>query len=109
MTTIGGVAFRHLDRLPHIGDRVVIDDIALTVLEMDAHRISRVRVAKVSAEEDFEELSEEQQQELTQEMDQAPDRSASVEGSVDYSSSDRDAQTQDPEEAKHQDPSRMTG
>ena len=109
MTTIGGVAFRHLDRLPHIGDRVVIDDIALTVLEMDAHRISRVRVAKVSAEEDFEELSEEQQQELTQEMDRAPDRSSSVEGGVDYASFDQDVQTQDPDEAKHQDPSRMTG
>jgi putative hemolysin len=69
MTTIGGVAFRHLDRLPHVGDRVVVDDVALTVLEMDAHRISRVRVAKVSAEEDFEELTEEQQLELTQDLE----------------------------------------
>jgi len=68
MTTIGGVAFRYLDRLPQVGDRVVIDDIALTVLDMDAHRISRVRVAKVSAEEDFEDMSEEAQQELTQEL-----------------------------------------
>ena len=66
MTTIGGVAFRHLDRLPHVGDRVVIDDVALTVLDMDAHRISRVRVAKASAEEDFEEMSEAEQKELTQ-------------------------------------------
>ena len=64
MTTIGGVAFRYLDRLPQVGDRVVIDDIALTVLDMDAHRISRVRVAKVSAEEDFEDMSEEAQEEL---------------------------------------------
>ena len=69
MTTIGGVAFRHLDRLPQVGDRVVVDDVALTVLEMDAHRISRVRVAKVSAEEDFEELTEEQQFELTQDLE----------------------------------------
>ena len=69
MTTVGGVAFRHLDRLPQIGDRVVIDDIALTVLEMDAHRISRVRVAKVSAEEDFEELTKEEQSELTQNLE----------------------------------------
>ena len=68
MTTIGGVAFRYLDRLPQVGDRVVIDDIALTVLDMDAHRISRVRVAKVSVEEDFEDMSEEAQQELTQEL-----------------------------------------
>ena len=52
MTTIGGVAFRYLDRLPRIDDRVVVEDVALTILEMDAHRVSRVRVAKVSAEGD---------------------------------------------------------
>jgi CBS domain containing-hemolysin-like protein len=69
MTTIGGVAFRYLDRLPRVGDRVVVDDMALTVLDMDAHRIARVRVAKVSAEADFEDLSKEEQQELTQEAD----------------------------------------
>jgi len=78
MTTIGGVAFRHLDRLPHLGDRVVIDDVALTVLEMDAHRISRVRVAKVSAEEDFEELTEQEQLELTQELDFSDDKATTM-------------------------------
>ena len=52
MTTIGGVAFRYLDRLPRIDDRVVVEDVALTILEMDAHRVSRVRVAKVAAEGD---------------------------------------------------------
>jgi Mg2+/Co2+ transporter CorC len=67
MTTIGGVAFRHLDRLPHVGDRVVIDDIALTVLDMDAHRISQVRVAKVSAEEDLEDMSDAEREEVTRE------------------------------------------
>jgi hypothetical protein len=67
MTTIGGVAFRYLDRLPHVGDRVVIDDIALTVLDMDAHRISRVRVAKVSAEEDLEDMSDAEREEVTRE------------------------------------------
>jgi Hemolysins and related proteins containing CBS domains len=69
MTTIGGVAFRYLDRLPKVGDRVVVDDVALTVLDMDAHRIARVRVAKVSAEEDFEDLSEAKQHELKQELE----------------------------------------
>jgi CBS domain containing-hemolysin-like protein len=69
MTTIGGVAFRHLDRLPRVGDRVLVDDVALTVLDMDSHRIARIRVAKVSAEEDFEDLSEEEQQELAQEFE----------------------------------------
>ena len=69
MTTIGGVAFRYLDRLPKVGDRVVVDDVALTVLDMDAHRIARVRVAKVSAEEDFEDLSEAERYELQQELE----------------------------------------
>jgi hypothetical protein len=56
-----------LDRLPHVGDRVVIDDIALTVLDMDAHRISRVRAAKVSAEEDLEDMSDAEREEVTRE------------------------------------------
>lgn len=46
MTTIGGVAFRHLDRLPRVGDVVGIDGITVEVLEMDAHRISRVRLIR---------------------------------------------------------------
>lgn len=59
MTTIGGVAFRYLDRLPQVGDRVTVEDISLTVLEMDSHRISKVRAGKVSAEEDLEDEVEE--------------------------------------------------
>jgi CBS domain containing-hemolysin-like protein len=46
MTTIGGVAFRHLDRLPREGDRVIVEGIVITVVEMDEHRIARVRVAR---------------------------------------------------------------
>ena len=46
MTTIGGVAFRLLDRLPKVGDLVEHEDITLQVLEMDDHRVARVRVAK---------------------------------------------------------------
>jgi hypothetical protein len=46
-----------------------VDDVALTVLEMEAHRISRVRIAKVAAEEDFEELTDEEQQRLTRDSD----------------------------------------
>ncbi len=46
MTTIGGVAFRHLDRLPRVGDQVTFDDIQIEVLEMNEHRIARVRVAQ---------------------------------------------------------------
>ncbi|MDZ7750983.1 MAG: hemolysin family protein [Gammaproteobacteria bacterium] len=46
MTTIGGVAFRHLDRLPQVGDTVNVEGIRLTVLEMDSHRIAKLRVAR---------------------------------------------------------------
>ncbi len=46
MTTIGGVAFRHLDRLPRVGDQVTVEGITITVLQMDEHRIDRVRVSR---------------------------------------------------------------
>ncbi len=46
MTTIGGVAFRHLDRLPKVGDGISIEDISITVLEMDGHRIERVKISR---------------------------------------------------------------
>jgi CBS domain containing-hemolysin-like protein len=48
MTTVGGVAFRHLDRLPRVGDSVTIEDIGIDILEMDEHRIARVRVSRGS-------------------------------------------------------------
>ena len=46
MTTIGGVAFRHLDHLPVEGDQVRVEGITITVLEMEVHRIAKVRVSK---------------------------------------------------------------
>lgn len=46
MTTIGGVVFRHLDRLPRVNDKVVVDGYAATVLEMQGHRVASVRIAK---------------------------------------------------------------
>ncbi len=46
MTTIGGVVFRHLDRLPQVNDSVVIDGFVATVLEMKGHRVASVRIAK---------------------------------------------------------------
>ena len=46
MTTIGGVVFRHLDRLPFANDTVVVDGFAATVLAMEGHRVSSVRIAK---------------------------------------------------------------
>ena len=52
MTTIGGVAFRHLDRLPKVGDKVIVEDVAMTVLEMDNHRIARLRVTRGGDDEE---------------------------------------------------------
>jgi CBS domain containing-hemolysin-like protein len=52
MTTIGGVAFRHLDRLPRQGDTVTVEGIQITILEMQEHRISKVRVARGQAAEE---------------------------------------------------------
>jgi putative hemolysin len=58
MTTIGGVAFRHIDRLPHVGDTVLIEDLRVTVLDMDAHRIASVRVERVVGTDDEERPAE---------------------------------------------------
>jgi CBS domain containing-hemolysin-like protein len=52
MTTVGGVAFRHLDRLPRVGDSISIEDISITVLEMDEHRIARACVSRGSRGEE---------------------------------------------------------
>ena len=61
MTTIGGVAFRHLDRLPREGDRVVVEGVEITILEMDGHRIAKVRVSmgESDAPEEHPETAEE--------------------------------------------------
>jgi CBS domain containing-hemolysin-like protein len=56
MTTIGGVALRHLDRLPREGDTVVVEGIRLTVLEMEGRRIARLRAAKVEGLEEGKEV-----------------------------------------------------
>lgn len=46
MTTIGGIVLRHLDRLPRVGDEVLLDGVVIKVLEMDQHRVARVSIAK---------------------------------------------------------------
>lgn len=56
MTTIGGVAFRHLDCLPHVGDQVTVEGIQITITEMDMHRIARVRVARRLSTEDVPDI-----------------------------------------------------
>ncbi|RLA31877.1 MAG: hypothetical protein DRR03_09205 [Gammaproteobacteria bacterium] len=50
MTTIGGVVFRYLDRLPRVGDKVdLMDGLVATVLEMEGHRLTKVRIAQGDA------------------------------------------------------------
>lgn len=51
MTTVAGILLRHLDHLPAVGDEVSVEDLAMRVLELDGHRIARVRVAKGAAAE----------------------------------------------------------
>lgn len=72
MTTVGGVAFRHIDRLPTVGDTVMIEDLRVTVLEMDAHRISQVRVERV-VEADEEETDAESTTDASTSPDREPD------------------------------------
>jgi CBS domain containing-hemolysin-like protein len=50
MTTIGGVVFRHLDRLPKTGDQVSVDGVTLTVLEVKEQRIVQLLAARGPAE-----------------------------------------------------------
>jgi CBS domain containing-hemolysin-like protein len=45
-TTIGGVLFGKLGRLPKVGDRVEIAGATFEVLEMDGRRVGRVRVTQ---------------------------------------------------------------
>ena len=52
MTTIGGVAFRHFDRVPEVGDSVIVDGTTITVLAVDYHRIAKLRVVKGVIEPD---------------------------------------------------------
>lgn len=84
MTTIGGVAFRHLDRLPKVGDSVNLEGIIITVLEMDEHRIASVRVScRPGAEEETEEGGTREADAATEagaEDADAQEREAAVEG-----------------------------
>ena len=56
MTTVGGVAFRHFDHVPEVGDSVVVDGTTLTVLAMDYHRIAKLRVVKGKIEPSDEDV-----------------------------------------------------
>ena len=59
MTTIAGVVFRYLDRLPKVGDSVEIEGLQATVLEMDGHRVARLEIAKHTKRADTASLAPE--------------------------------------------------
>ena len=48
MTTISGVLLRNLDRLPKVGDEVVVEGVRLQVLAVEGHRITRLRAMSVT-------------------------------------------------------------
>ena len=73
MTTIGGVAFRHLDRLPKEGDAVTVEGITITVLKMDGHRIAQVKVSRGSVAEEEENTSETDNSTDTESKNSIPD------------------------------------
>ncbi len=54
MTTVGGYVFRHLDRLPTEGEKVVIEGLTFAVLEMDGHLIKRARISTATAQDEHE-------------------------------------------------------
>ncbi len=83
MTTIGGVLFRHLDRLPQAGDEVKVEDYWMTVLEVQHQRITRVRVALGDAWREREapgEAEGEAQTEAAQQQESPTDGNAAGSG-----------------------------
>jgi putative hemolysin len=53
-TTIGGVVFGTLGRLPKPGDRVELSGASFEVVEMEGRRVGRVRVTRPTAAEPVE-------------------------------------------------------
>jgi len=51
MTTVGGVIFRHLDRLPKLNDVIQVEGVVMRVTEMDAHRITTVHAYRGNIDE----------------------------------------------------------
>ena len=43
-TTIGGLLFGTLGRLPNVGDRVTVSGAAFEIVEMDGRRVGKARV-----------------------------------------------------------------
>lgn len=49
--TVGGLVFTLLDRVPVEGDAVELKGVRMVVLEMEGHRIEKLRLTKIKAEE----------------------------------------------------------
>ncbi|MGW9551032.1 hemolysin family protein [Citricoccus zhacaiensis] len=52
--TVGGFVMAHLGRVPEAGDRVEAEGAGLEVLDMDGHRVGRVRITRTSDPERVE-------------------------------------------------------
>jgi len=78
MTTIGGVAYRYLDRLPKVGDQVTVEGIRITIREMDMHRIARVRVARRVSTEDVSEVQTDEDGTQAESIATTPDSDGDV-------------------------------
>lgn len=48
-TTIGGLLFGRLGRLPKVGDRITLDSATFEILEMDGRRVGKVRIWPATA------------------------------------------------------------
>lgn len=87
MTTIGGVVFRHLDRLPKVGDKVALGDgLVATVLDMEEHRLTLVRIAQGRADSQADD--EEHADQVSDAGDQNPAESESGEDTGEIGAAD---------------------
>ncbi len=57
MTTVGGVIFRHLDRLPKLDDAIQVEGVVMRATEMDAHRIMTVHAYRGDLEDNDQEMN----------------------------------------------------
>ncbi len=59
MTTIGGFIFMFLDRLPNIDEKIIVEHLTFTALQIEGNIIQRLRVESTFDKEDEDDLAEE--------------------------------------------------
>ena len=79
MTTIGGVVFRYLDRLPVVGDKVSMDGLVATVLAMEGHRMAKVHIAKGALDEEEDAPAEVAAEQAESELAETDETSGPIE------------------------------